>query len=129
MSDSRGTVFLVDDDAAVRQSLKFALELEGLDVRLYDGGPELLAEPELPPSGCLVLDYKMPAMDGLEVRARLRARYVAMPTLLITSHADPALRDRAAAAGIRRVVEKPLSDSVLIDSIRDALGAAERRPT
>ena len=127
MSDSRGTVFLVDDDAAVRQSLKFALELEGLDVRLYDGGPELLAEPELPPSGCLVLDYKMPAMNGLEVLDRLRARHVSMPTLLITSHADPALRDRA--AGIRRVVEKPLSDSVLIDSIRDALGAAERRPT
>ena len=128
MTVARSTVLLVDDDAAVRQSLKFALELEGLDVRLYDGGPELLAERELPPSGCLVLDYKMPAMDGLEVLARLRARHVAMPTLLITSHADPALRDRA-AAGIRRVVEKPLSDSVLIDSIRDALGAAGQRPT
>jgi FixJ family two-component response regulator len=76
-----------------------------------------------------VLDYKMPAMNGLEVLARLRDRHIFMPTLLITSHADPALRDRAAAAGIRRVVEKPLSDSVLIDSIRDALGAAERRPT
>ena len=124
MPDSRGTVLLVDDDAAVRQSLKFALELEGLDVRLYDGGPELLADPALPSSGCLVLDYKMPAMNGLEVLARLRDRRVSMPTLLITSHADAALRDRAAAAGVRGVVEKPLQDSVLIDSIRDALCAA-----
>ena len=74
MSKTPGPVLVVDDDAAVRNSLKFALELEGLNVRLYGSGDELLTEEDLPASGCLVIDYYMPAMNGVElVRQGLRS--------------------------------------------------------
>jgi two-component system response regulator FixJ len=116
-----GTVIVVDDDAAVRRSLKFALELEGLDVRLYGGGDELLAAQDLPAAGCLVVDYYMPSMNGVELVDRLRRRDVALPAILITSKATEDLRNRAARAGFARVLEKPLEDSSLVDSIRGAL--------
>ena len=62
MSKTPGPVLVIDDDAAVRNSLKFALELEGLDVRLYEGGEGILADADLPSNGCLVVDYFMPRM-------------------------------------------------------------------
>ena len=121
MPHSSGIVLVVDDDAAVRSSLKFALEIEGLKVRLYHSAAALLAEAALPPYGCLVVDYRMPAMDGLELIETLRARNVAMPAILITGRANKLLRSRAARSGIRLVLEKPLSDSTLLDSIRSSL--------
>lgn len=125
MSQKSGTALIVDDDAAVRSSLKFALELEGLRVRLYDGPEALLAERDLPACGCLVVDYRMPAMDGLELIDTLRARGVAMPTILITGHANTQLRIRAARSGIRQVLEKPLSDGALVESIRSAIAVCD----
>ncbi len=124
MPATRGPVIVVDDDAAVRHSLKFALELEGLDVRLYEGGDELLATQDLPAEGCLVVDYYMPAMNGVELVNRLRLRDVALPVILITAKATDDLRDRAARAGVSRVLEKPLEDNSLIESIRGALAPA-----
>ena len=124
MSQESGTVLIVDDDAAVRSSLKFALEIEGLAVRLYDGAAALLADRALPSCGCLVVDYRMPVMDGLELIEALRARDVAMPAILITGRANKQLRLRAARSDVRRVLEKPLSDGMLVDSIRAALIAA-----
>jgi two-component system response regulator FixJ len=121
MPTSSGPVIVVDDDAAVRNSLKFALELEGLQVRLYEGGDELLSDVDLPLRGCLVVDYHMPAMDGVELVGRLRRRQVALPAILITAKATDDMRQRAAVAGIRDVLEKPLDDSSLLDSIRGAL--------
>lgn len=121
MSQNSGTVLIVDDDAAVRSSLKFALEVEGLKVRLYDGAAALLADRALPPCGCLVVDYRMPFMDGLELIETLRARNVVMPAILITGRANGQLRSRAAKSGIRSVLEKPLSDGTLVESIRSAL--------
>lgn len=117
----RGPVIVVDDDAAVRASLKFALELEGLDVRAYDGGEALLAVGALPADGCLVIDYYMPAMTGVELVSRLRGRHVELPAILITAKATDDMRDRAAEAGIRQVLEKPLADGALMDGIRSAL--------
>ncbi|MCX7366038.1 MAG: response regulator [Alphaproteobacteria bacterium] len=121
MSQSSGTVLIVDDDAAVRSSLKFALEVEGLKVRLYDGAAALLADGALPRCGCLVVDYRMPVMDGLELIETLRARDVAIPAILITGRANKQLRTRAARSGVHLVLEKPLSDGALVDSIRSAL--------
>lgn len=111
-------VLIVDDDAAVRSSLKFALEAEGLEVRLYDGPAALLAEKNLPSTACLVVDYRMPLMDGLELVTSLNARNTLPPTILITDHATPGLRGRAAKLGIRQVLEKPLSGGVLAEGIR-----------
>jgi FixJ family two-component response regulator len=123
MSMTPGPVIVVDDDAAVRQSLKFALELEGLNVRLYEGADELLAEPELPDSGCLVVDYYMPRINGVELIDRLRRRLVKLPAILITARATDDMRRRAARSGFRQVIEKPLEDGTLVDSIRGALAA------
>jgi len=101
--------------------LKFALELEGLSVCLYKGGAELLAEPDLPQHGCLVVDYAMPGMDGIELVRRLRQRHIRYPAILMTSRVSDGLRGQAARSDFRDVLEKPLQDSSLLDSIRRAL--------
>lgn len=116
-----GPVLVVDDDEAVRDSLKFALELEGLDVRLYEGGAQLLRDAALPLTGCLVVDYCMPGMDGLQLVAHLRDRNVDLPAILVTGRPSGNLRRRAADAGFSRVVEKPFDDGSLLDGIHDAL--------
>ena len=85
LTPGEGPVLVVDDDAAVRHALKFALELEGLSVRLYQGGEEVLADADLPSTGCLVVDHFMPAMTGVELIEGLRRRAVALPAILITA--------------------------------------------
>jgi two-component system, LuxR family, response regulator FixJ len=112
------TVLVVDDDAAVRSSLKFALEAEGLEVRLYDGPAALLADGNLLLDACLVVDYRMPSMDGLELIASLNARKTRLPTILITDHATQELRRRAAVMGVGQVIEKPLSGNSLVECVR-----------
>jgi FixJ family two-component response regulator len=116
-------VLVVDDDAAVRAALKFALEVEGFAVRLYDGPLAVLADPGLPDHGCLVIDYRMPEIDGLELVERLRGRQVALPAILISGRVDDSLRRRAAQHGVSLVLEKPLSDAALVEGIHEALGA------
>jgi two-component system response regulator FixJ len=120
MANNPAPVLLVDDDAAVREALKFALEVEGLPVRTYDSGAALLAS-ELPNRGCLVIDYAMPRMDGIQLMGALRDRNVDLPAILITGTASRELRERAAQVGFGQLVEKPLSDAALIEGIRGAL--------
>jgi FixJ family two-component response regulator len=121
MSRSPDVILLVDDDAAVRNALKFSLELEGFSVRLYAAPEALLAEHDLPAAACLVIDYRMPEIDGLELVERLRDRGVVLPVLLISGRVTRSLRDRASGLGIRDVLEKPLSD--LVANIRRILDA------
>jgi len=120
-----GPILVVDDDAAVRQSLKFALEQEGLEVRLYESGARLLADGELPLSGCLVVDLTMPGMDGIDLVSRLREHHIDLPAILITTPDSPYLQERALRAGFRLVLEKPLEDSALLDGITGALAASK----
>jgi two-component system, LuxR family, response regulator FixJ len=112
-------VLVVDDDAGVRDSLKFTLEVEGFEVRIYSSAQELLNENGLPASSCLVTDYHMPAMTGLELVDQLRDRRVSIPAILITSLPNENLRNRAAVAGIA-VVDKPLLGNRLLASLRKA---------
>ena len=121
MSACPGPVIVVDDDAAVRNSLKFSLELEGLDVRAYPGADEVLAEHDWPARGCLVVDYDMPHMNGVELVDCLRKRSVDLPAILITGKVNSAVRSSAACSGFRQVLEKPLEDGALLDGIRGAL--------
>ena len=123
MSDKAGTVLIVDDDAAVRSALKFALEVEGFSVHLYPGPEALLADPDLPRCGCLVVDYCMPVMDGLQLVDALRQRSVAIPVILITGRANEGLRRLAARSGVSEVLEKPLADGALVDGIRRVFAA------
>jgi two-component system, LuxR family, response regulator FixJ len=99
-------VLVVDDDSAVKNSLKFMIEVEGFEVNAYSSAHELLNEESLPANSCLVTDYHMHDMTGLELVAHLR-ECISIPAILMTAHPTDILRNRAAAAGIS-IVEKPL---------------------
>ena len=116
---------VIDDDPGVRSSLKFALEVEGFAVRTYSTGSDLLDEEDMPESGCVVADYHLPGMNGLDLLARLRDRKVSLPAILITTDPSAAVRGRAATAGVR-LVEKPLLSDALFQGIRAALGDIAR---
>jgi len=114
-------VLVVDDDAAVRSALRFALEVEGFEVRDYDGPIALLSDRNMPSPGCFVIDYRMPVMDGLELVAVLRERGFAAPAIIITGRANKDLEAQAGKLGVGQVLEKPLSDGALVAAIRSAL--------
>jgi len=114
-------VLVVDDDQAVRDALKFALELDGLLVDTCDGGAQLLNHPRLPDARCLVLDYQMPGMNGFAVLSELKRRNVTLPVILITAPLSREIERRAMAAGVAGVLEKPLLENILIDKIRHVM--------
>jgi FixJ family two-component response regulator len=119
----RSVVIVVDDDPAVRNSLKFSLEIEGFVVRLYASGSELLGEREIPRCSCLVVDQRMPGMAGLDLIRRLREQSFLAPAILITSQPTAELARRAADAKVP-IVEKPFLGNALMERIRDACGQA-----
>jgi FixJ family two-component response regulator len=113
------SILIVEDDRAVRDSLKFSLVIEGFAVRPYEDAEQLLAEPRLPKFDCLIVDQNLPGMSGLDLVLTLRYRQIKTPAILITSHPNQSLRDRAAAAGIP-IIEKPLLIS-LLDRVRQTV--------
>lgn len=117
---SRRTVLLVDDDAALRSSLEFILGIEGYAVRAYARGRDLLDDLSLPERGCLVVDQRLPDIEGLKVIGELRARAVTLPAILITSNPNRALRCRAEEVNVT-IVEKPLITGTLFEQIGAAL--------
>jgi len=114
---TRPCIIVIDDDDAVRNSLKFLLEVEGFAVYAFPAGVDLLRETDLPDCSCLIIDQNMPQMSGLNVVATLRNRSFATPIILITGQPNDAVRNKATSAGIS-LVEKPLLGNVLIDRIR-----------
>ena len=119
-SQSPVTILVIDDDCAVRKSLKFSLELEGYAVRTYADGRALLDDAHLPARGCLVVDQMMPGMSGLDVVDALRTRGVSMPAVLVVSSTNHTLRQRASAVGVA-IVEKPFFGNGLVEAIRKVL--------
>ena len=113
-------IVVVDDDEAVRDSLRSLMESEGFEVRAFSNGHDLLNEASLPAIGCLVVDYNMPAMNGLELVSALRGRGVSTPAILITGNPTEYVRLRAAAIAVL-VVEKPWQGSYLLDCVREAV--------
>ncbi|MGO9133181.1 MAG: response regulator transcription factor [Methylovirgula sp.] len=112
------TIIIVDDDIQVLRSLCFLLEAEGYFVRTFNSAAALLEEETLPDNACLVVDYRMPTMNGLDLLARVREKFPQVPALLITGYPDDTIEKRAADIGIK-VVRKPHLDDALLDSIRD----------
>ena len=118
-------IVVVDDDEAVRDSLRNMMESEGFEVRAFSNGHDLLNEASLPAIGCMIVDYNMPAMNGLELVSALRGRGVSIPAILITGNATNCMRDRAAAIAVL-VVEKPKLGNHLLDCVREAVAKHAR---
>ena len=114
-------VFVVDDDRAMRDSLRWLLESIGLTVRTYPTAAEFLREHQPSQPGCLVLDVRMPGMSGLDLQAELVRRGAELPTIVVTGHAEVAMAVRAVKAGALDFIEKPFSDQLLLDRVRQAL--------
>lgn len=114
-------VYIVDDDEAVRDSLSILLESKGYRVRSFGSAPEFLASAPSLPIGCLIVDIRMPEMDGLELQERLTARSLDFPLIVITGHADVPLAVRAMKAGAVDFIEKPFASETLLDSLDGAL--------
>lgn len=117
------TIFVVDDDPAVRRALAFALDLEGFAVETFESGEALMLRdrPEAP--GCLVLDERLPGASGLDTLRQLRARAIDIPAILVTSHPNAPLREAAARAGAP-ILEKPLMGDTLVHAIQALLSTA-----
>jgi FixJ family two-component response regulator len=115
------TVFVVDDDPDVLISLRFLLETEGFAVRTFADGAALLEACRPAPDDCLVIDYVMPGMDGLELVGRLRERKITAPIVLVTAYPSASLSARAAASGVRHVVPKPHFEENLIAHVEAAM--------
>lgn len=120
-SPTKPTVFVVDDDAAVLGSLRFLLETDGFAVRTFRNGTALLNAGGAPGADCYVIDYKMPGINGIELADRLRQSDGETPVILITGYPDENISIRAAAAGVKDVILKPLLDENLVKRIRRAI--------
>src|SRR6266702_2536103 len=114
-------VHVVDDDTDVLGSLRFLLETDGFDVRTFRSAAALLNASVPEEADCFVIDYKMPAMSGIDLANRLRNRHVAAPIILITGYPDENIEEKAAAVGIRHVLRKPHLEENLVSRIRDAI--------
>jgi two-component system response regulator FixJ len=119
MCEGCKTITIVDDDADLLDALRFSFEVEGFCVRAYLSGEALLEDSDRPACGCLVLDYRLLGIDGLELLRRLRLRGVTLPAVLITTPPASLVR-RAAEAGVP-VIEKPLLTEALSDQVRALL--------
>jgi two-component system response regulator FixJ len=121
---STPVIFVVDDDIGVLGSLRFLLETDGFDVRTFRSAAALLSGSVAGEVDCFVIDYKMPAMSGIDLARRLRTRHIAVPIILITGYPDQNIEEKAAAVGIRHVLLKPHLEESLVGRIRGAIEEA-----
>jgi two-component system response regulator FixJ len=125
-SDQR-LVHIVDDDPAIRRSVGFMLKTSGHKVETYQSGAELLKNCSELDEGCILLDIRMPGMDGLEVQQALQARGVSLPVIIMTGHGDVALAVKAMKAGAVDFIEKPFEKDRLLSSLHEGFGRLSRK--
>jgi two-component system, LuxR family, response regulator FixJ len=119
-------IFIVDDDDAVRDSLELLLRSSGFEtIVAYASARDFLAEAAPMPGECLLLDVRMPDMDGLELQEELNRRGIKLPVIIMTGHGDVPISVRAMKAGAMDFIEKPFSDELLVDCVRRARRQAE----
>jgi len=121
MREDPATVFVVDDDEAVRASLKLLLKTLGLPAQTYASAQEFLATFDERRGGCLVLDIRMPGMSGLELQEELNTRGAMLPIIFITGHGDVPMAVEAMQRGAMDFLQKPFRDQDLLDRISEAL--------
>ena len=129
MSDeSLGTIFIVDDNEAIRDSLRWLFESRGFIAQAFDSAAAFLAAHDEEPTGCVMLDVRMPGMTGPELYDEIRRRGWQLPALFLTGHGDVPLAVEALKKGALDFVEKPFNDNDLVDRVERCLRLdAERR--
>jgi two-component system, LuxR family, response regulator FixJ len=121
------TVFLVDDDASIRDSLSLLLSLKGLRTQVFTSAENFLNTYDSSWRGCLLTDLRLAGMSGLELQSTLRERGINLPVVVITAHGDVATTRTALQAGALDFLEKPLDDEVLIDVLNNAIQVDHER--
>jgi FixJ family two-component response regulator len=115
------TVYIVDDDRLARESLKWLIESAHLPVEEFDCGGAFLDRLEPTTSGCVLLDVRMPDINGMELFARLKEQGATLPVIIVTGHADVAMAVRAMKAGAYDFVEKPYNDALMLERVQSAI--------
>jgi two-component system response regulator FixJ len=118
---AKPTVFVVDDDSAVRDALRFLMRSVGLTVEAFSSAAEFLDAYRDDRAGCLVLDIRMPGMTGLELQDKLIERRSILPIIFITGHGDVPMAVEAMQAGAMDFIQKPFRDQDLLDRIHQAI--------
>jgi len=121
MNDKK-LVHIVDDEEAIRRSMGFMLKTSGFQVETWDSGRAFLKEVRHAERGCILLDIRMPDLDGLEVQRLLAERGVAMPIVIMTGHGDISTAIRAMKAGAVDFLEKPFEKATVIAAIEESFG-------
>jgi FixJ family two-component response regulator len=121
MGEAKPTVFVVDDDHSVRNSLGLLIEAAGWQPELFSSAQAFLARPRIPTPSCLLLDFSLPDINGCDLQ-KLLADRADMPIIFITGHGDVPMTTRAMKAGAVDFFTKPFINDVLLGAIRDALG-------
>ena len=121
MGEPKSTVFVVDDDVSVRNSLRLLIEAAGWQAELFSSAQAFLARPRMPTPSCLLLDFGLPDINGCDLQ-RLLADRTDMPIIFITGHGDVPMTIRAMKAGAVDFFTKPFINAVLLSAIREAIG-------
>src|SRR5229473_7251676 len=121
MRDAIPTVFVVDDDISVRESLELLIRCAGWQAETFASAQEFLARPRAVAPSCLVLDVSMPGLNGLDLQQRVAVERADMPIIFITGHGDVQMSVQAMKAGAVEFLTKPFSDDVLLSAIRNAI--------
>jgi FixJ family two-component response regulator len=117
-------IAIVDDDTAVLRALSRLLRSRAFHVKTHGSGPEFLAALSDGVPECLIVDFQMPEMNGLELQQHLASNGIAIPTILITAHGDAAIHSRPARDAFVARLRKPFNDEVLFSAIDRALGSS-----
>ena len=126
MPEARPTVFIVDDDPAVREAMGMLMASAGLDTCGFPSARDFLAAYDAGTPGCLVLDVRMPGMSGIELQEELDRRGVGLPIIFLTAYADVPTAVGAVRAGAVDFLQKPVEGGMLLTRVRDALGMDSR---
>ena len=122
MLEDTSTVFVVDDDPSIRESLSLLLRSAGYGVKTFAAAKDFLeSEPGTPAPACLVLDVKMPGLSGLDLQKELKSRNITIPIIFITGHGDIPMSVQAMKTGAVDFLPKPFDDDDLLEAVKEAL--------